>query len=202
MSLFNIDLEKWANSIVLPKSDYKLVSYPILRNQFKDLEQVSHDDIILGASIVRSWAGVEGRSVEYDKEYLEDISDLLNRCYNEDLAFFDIEDICVFFGSEKAGTTMLNFLNPYSYPIYSPEIPNILYDYVSELPLNQRVYFQTYIEDCQQMSSLNMRSCDKITNIASNKLREAGYSYSVEIMRALEMCILYGNTDKAKVTNE
>ncbi|MEL7834859.1 hypothetical protein [Fodinibius sp. Rm-B-1B1-1] len=194
MSIFeDINFEERARNLTLPEFDQQLLSYPLILKQFDGVYNIEPEYIILGVELIKGWLNLPQESFNYDSEDLEFMVNKFNGAFNENISFQELTDLALYFGNFEATTAMLHFLNPYSYPIHSPEIDKVLYKKTATTLKWEEQYLWQFIEACQSFSSYDYGMSTQIENTVSDRLTEAGYDYKVDKMRAIEMCLIYGD---------
>jgi hypothetical protein len=193
-----IDFKQRAETITLPKYDKKLLSYPIILEIFSEIDQVEEQHLTLGALLLQGWLNIPQTKFNYDKTDMEFLLKKFNQAFNEDLSYEEINDLSLYFGGGIGVTAMLHFLHPNGYPIHKPEIDKNLYGAKASTSQWKKQYIWQYIQGCQSLSDDlygSDKQLKKCVNIVNTKLKRAGYNYLVGKMRAIEMCLTYGNED-------
>ena len=189
-----VDFKQRAETISLPEYDNKLLAYPILLEKLSNIDKVAEEHLTLGSVLIKGWMGIPDSDFDYNEEDLEFLLEGFNNAFNGDL--YDLMDLALYYGDISGVTAFLHFTCPSFYPIHTPEIDINLYGAKASTSQWEEQYVIQYIEACQTLSDNlfnQYKRFNEAVKIVNKKLEQAGYDYTVGEMRAIEMCLLYGD---------
>lgn len=187
--LDHIDLKERAQTIEVPESDFKLLAYPLIMEQFSKTNDPDRNDIILWIQILRGWSNEKKKPTFYDEDSLdmviENYHDVMN---DEPPKYSELILNSLMFDTAEQTTAFWHFVNPYEYPIYSFEIGQMLYGQEKRSKHIDNL-LEMMVYDWSRRFGPYYR---ELANIVDEKLNSAGYDYKVGKMRAIELTLLYG----------
>lgn len=177
-------LLKDAEKIVIPEEEKYLTAYQDFIQYFKDINQITRHNTIIGISFTYSWMPT---ILDFRSDRIDEATRILNyakRGNRPNLTDLDILKSC-FNNSLVGSSKLLHFINPEKFAIWDSRVYRYLFN---QEPYSYRVEnkntYLDYLFICDNI--INSSSIDKIQNIVENKV-----GYKMTKMRAIESIFFY-----------
>jgi hypothetical protein len=171
-------------SEIKKEEDSYLKTYLIFINYFKEQDQLTDKNIIIGISLVYSWMPTILKNLDLEK--IEEATKILNKAKtSEQITKQELELLISTFNNSLVGSSkLLHFINPKKYAIWDSKVFKALYN--NKTPYqgaitNPDKYFKylKWIEGIIKQPSFN-QLYEKIKSLIGNNITE---------YRAIEYCL-------------
>lgn len=115
-------------SEIKKEEDSYLKTYPIFINYFKEQDQLTDKNIVIGISLVYSWMPTILKNLDLEK--IEEATIILNKAKtNERITKEELELLISTFNNSLVGSSkLLHFINPNMYAIWDSKVYRALYN--------------------------------------------------------------------------
>lgn len=141
------ELHKMSSKIDSTQEDPYLKTYPIFIQYFKDQNELTENNIIIGISLVYSWMPTILKNLNLDS--IKEATEILNKARSHKrINQNELETLINTFNNSLVGTSkLLHFINPNMYAIWDSKVYSVLYPNDSNYSTAKNTYkYLKYLE--------------------------------------------------------